>query len=198
MNNSGNMRIRNLILSGIMLIGLTVGASAQIQLDRPKVEQPLDNPYTLGVQRERIIETVRDVLKGCGSSLREEGAGLSNGQSNGKIITQPVVFTRGVTTRNNLEYLAAMPSSEVRNWLQGRYFIEITALPLDQKRSQLFIAAHIEGRYADAMAGSVWVEGQSNGRLEDEVLRGLAGKILGIDLSLKTATNQRRILNCTY
>ena len=198
MNNSGNMRIRNLILSGIMLIGLTVGASAQIQLDRPKVEQPLDNPYTLGVQRERIIETVRDVLKGCGISLREEGAGLSNGQSNGKIITQPVVFTRGVTTRNNLEYLAAMTSSEVRNWLQGRYFIEITALPLDQKRSQLFIAAHIEGRYADAMAGSVWVEGQSNGRLEDEVLRGLAGKILGIDLSLKTATNQRRILNCTY
>jgi hypothetical protein len=198
MNNSGNMQIRNLILSGIMLIGLTVGASAQIQLDRPKVEQPLDNPYTLGVQRERIIETVRDVLKGCGISLREEGAGLSNGQSNGKIITQPVVFTRGVTTRNNLEYLAAMPSSEVRNWLQGRYFIEITALPLDQKRSQLFIAAHIEGRYADAMAGSVWVEGQSNGRLEDEVLRGLAGKILGIDLSLKTATNQRRILNCTY
>jgi hypothetical protein len=192
------MQIRNLILSGIMLIGLTVGASAQIQLDRPKVEQPLDNPYTLGVQRERIIETVRDVLKGCGISLREEGAGLSNGQSNGKIITQPVVFTRGVTTRNNLEYLAAMPSSEVRNWLQGRYFIEITALPLDQKRSQLFIAAHIEGRYADAMAGSVWVEGQSNGRLEDEVLRGLAGKILGIDLSLKTATNQRRILNCTY
>ena len=198
MNNSGKMQIRNLILSGIMLIGLTVGASAQIQLDRPKVEQPLDNPYTLGVQRERIIETVRDVLKGCGISLREEGAGLSNGQSNGKIITQPVVFTRGVTTRNNLEYLAAMPSSEVRNWLQGRYFIEITALPLDQKRSQLFIAAHIEGRYADAMAGSVWVEGQSNGRLEDEVLRGLAGKILGIDLSLKTATNQRRILNCTY
>lgn len=198
MNNSGNMQIRNLILSGIMLIGLTVGASAQIQLDRPKVEQPLDNPYTLGVQRERIIETVRDVLKGCGISLREEGAGLSNGQSNGKIITQPVVFTRGVTTRNNLEYLAAMPSSEVRNWLQGRYFIEITALPLDQKRSQLFIAAHIEGRYADAMAGSVWVEGQSNGRLEDEVLRGLAGKILVIDLSLKTATNQRRILNCTY
>lgn len=193
------IQTRNLILFGIMFIGLTIGAKAQIQLDRPKVEQPLDNPYTIGVQREKIIETVREVLKGCGIALREEGVSRSDGQgSNGKLVTQPVVFTRGVTTRNNLEYLAAMPSSEVRNWLQGRYFIEITALPLDQKRSQLFIAAHIEGRYADAMAGSIWVEGQSNGRLEDEVLRGLAGKILGIDLNLKTATTQRRILNCTY
>lgn len=177
----------------LLLLGIGSEATAQIQLSRPKIEQPLDNPYTMGVAREQIIKTVQDVLKECRIEIRKE-----SGLSNGRILTEPISFSRGVTTRNNLEYLATMPSSEVRNWLQGRFYLEITALPLDQNRSQLFVAAHIEGRYADAMAGAIWVEGQSNGRLEDEILRGLAGKILGIDLSLKTATTQRRILNCTY
>lgn len=177
----------------LLLLGIGSEATAQIQLSRPKIEQPLDNPYTMGVAREQIIKTVLDVLKECRIEIRKE-----SGLSNGRILTEPISFSRGVTTRNNLEYLATMPSSEVRNWLQGRFYLEITALPLDQNRSQLFVAAHIEGRYADAMAGAIWVEGQSNGRLEDEILRGLAGKILGIDLSLKTATTQRRILNCTY
>lgn len=178
----------------LLLVASLAGmAEAQIRFDRPKTEAPLDNPYTMGVAREQIVLNVRDVLKGCGIKIREDA-----GQSNGRLVTEPVVFARGVTTRNNLEYLAAMPSSDVRNWLQGRFHLEITALPLDQKRSQLFVVAHIEGRYADPGSGAIWVEGQSNGRLEDEILRGLAGKILGIDLSLKTATNERRILNCSY
>lgn len=189
-------RLRLMMLSALplfLLACLTTTAGAQIRFDRPKAEAPLDNPYTMGVPREQIVQNVRDVLKGCGIKIREDA-----GQSNGRIVTEPIVFARGVTTRNNLEYLAAMPSSDVRNWLQGRFHLEITALPLDQKRSQLYVVAHIEGRYADPGSGAVWVEGQSNGRLEDEILRGLAGKILGIDLSLKTATNERRILNCTY
>jgi hypothetical protein len=197
MKNGVRRSVERFVVLAILLSGMSGMAAGQIQMSRPKVEQPLDNPYTMGVSREQIIETVREVLKGCGIGIRADVTNQS-GPSNGRIVTEAVVFSRGVTTRNNLEYLAAMPSSEVRNWLQGRFYLEITALPLDQKRSQLFIVAHIEGRYADAMAGATWVEGQSNGRLEDEVLRGLAGKILGLDLSLKTATNQRRILNCTY
>ena len=193
---SGSIRQR---LAGIawlvLLLTVHLGgiAAGQIRFDRPKAEAPLDNPYTMGVPREQIIQNVREVLKGCGISIRED-----SGQSNGRISTEPIIFTRGVTTRNNLEYLAVMPSSEVRNWQQGRFYLEITALPLDQKRSQLYVVAHVEGRYADPGRGPVWVEGLSNGRLEDEILRGLAGKILGLDLSLKTATNERRILNCTF
>jgi len=192
---SNNIKITVLPLLSLLLLLFVIGgeAMAQIQLARPKTEQPLDNPYTMGVSREQIMQTVQEVLKECKIEIRNEGS-----KSNGRLLTAPIVFSRGVTTRNNLEYLATMPSSEVRNWLQGRFYLELSALPLDQNRSQLFVAAHIEGRYADAMTGAVWIEGQSNGRLEDEVLRGLAGKILGIDLSLKTSTNQRRILNCTY
>lgn len=169
-------------------------AYGQIQFDRPKTEQPLENPYTMSVNREQILQTARDVLKSCSMALDET---LSK-PNEGKLITKPVNFSRGVTTRNDLEYLATMPASEVRNWLQGRFYIEISALPLDQKRSQLFVAAHIQGKTADPGQGTIWIEGQSNGRLEDEIIRGLAGKILGIDLGLKKRSASRRILNCEY
>ncbi len=168
-------------------------ARAQLTFDRAKTVSPLDNPYTLGVGREQILETAREVLKTCGIQVD----GTLSKPSEGKIITKTVVFTRGVTTKTDLEHLATMPAGEVRNWLQGRYHLEITALPLDGKRSQLQVAARIQGRFADAVSGSQWIEGQSNGTLEDEVLRGLAGKILGIDLSIK-GNSRRRILNCEY
>lgn len=175
-----------------LVLVCSIAANAQIQFDRPKTEPPLDNPYTMSVPREQILQSVREVLKTCAIQLDDE---LSK-PNEGKIVTKPIVFTKGVTTRNDLEYLATLPASEVRNWLQGRYSLEITALPLDQKRSQLFVSSHIQGKVIDGLE-SKWIDGQSNGRLEDEVLRGLAGKILGIDLSIKK-TSQRRILSCEY
>ena len=172
--------------------GSTV-ALAQLTFDKPKTEPPLPNPYTLSVQREKILEMAREVLKACTIQVDDN---LSKANE-GKLVTKPIVYSRGVTVRNDLEYLAEMPASQVRNWSQARYALEIIALPLDQKRSQLQINATIQGRVAEADGTLKWVDGKSNGRLEDEVLRGLAGKILGIDLSLKGHT-QRRLLNCEY
>ncbi len=188
-----NIRIQSLFVAFLAVACWSVVAQAQIQFDRPKTEPPLNNPYTMNVPREQILQTARDVLKTCKIDLNEESSKLSEG----KLVTKTINFSKGVTTRNDLDYLAAMPATEVRNWVQGRFYLEISALPLDQKRSQLFVSAHIQGRVADALDSNKWVEGQSNGRLEDEVIRGLAGKILGIDLSIKGNT-RRRILNCEY
>ena len=96
-----------------------------------------------------------------------------------------------------MEYLATFPAGDIRNWSQGRYVLEIIAVPVDQKRSQLQINATIQGRVADPNGSLKWVDGKSNGRLEDEVLRGMAGKTLGVDLTIKGKT-QRRLLNCEY
>jgi hypothetical protein len=175
-------------------ICLSVTAQAQIQFDRPKTEPPLDNPYTMSAPREQILDNVREVLRACGIKIDE----VKSKPREGKLVTLPIVYSRGVTTRTDLEYLAEMPASDVRNWTQGRYFLEITALPLDQQRSQLFVSGHIQGRVAEVTGVGEWIEGQSNGRLEDEVLRGLVSKILGIDLSIKKGSNPRRILNCEY
>ncbi len=191
-----NLKCRLFLLAVAFLAVSATSANAQFTFDKPETEPPLDNPYTMSVPREKILETVRDILKTCALQIDDT---LSK-PSEGKIVTKPINFSKGVTTKTDLEYLATLPAGDVRNWVQGRYSLEITALPLDQKRSQLLISANIQGRIADVLSANKWIDCQSNGRLEDEVLRGLAGKILGIDLSLKTSSgrNSRRILTCEY
>jgi hypothetical protein len=196
LNNHMNLKLPYACLSLFIIACCSFDARAQLQLDRPKTEPPLNNPYTIGVPREQIIQTVREVFKTCAIQIDDTLSKLGEG----KIVTKNVVFTRGVTTKADLEHLAKMPAGEVRNWQQGRWRLEISALPLDGKRSQLSVIATIEGKLADASGSNQWVEGQSNGALEDEVLRGLAGKILGIDLGVKVSSGRptRRLLNCEY
>ncbi|MBO0722508.1 MAG: hypothetical protein J2P41_16915 [Blastocatellia bacterium] len=175
---------------------MTVVSQAQIQIDRPKPEPPLENPYTINLPREPILDNVRDIFKTCEIKLDES----ASKPREGKLITMPVVFTKGITTKTDLEYLSTLPADEARNWTAGRFILEITVTPIDQKRSQLFVSARIDGRVADAFEGNKWVTAKTNGRLEDEVIRGIVGKTLGIDLSVKTSSQRpsRRILNCEY
>lgn len=191
-----NSRLAIFFLTLTSVAFMSIVAQAQIQIDRPKTEPPLENPYTLNVPREQILETVREVLRACEIKLDE----VLSKPREGKLVTMPVIFTKGVTTRTDLEYLATLPADEVRNWSQGRFVLEISVTPIDQKRSHLFVSARIDGRVADAFEGNKWVAAQSNGRLEDEVIRGMAGKVLGIDLSIKKSSQRpsRRILNCEY
>jgi hypothetical protein len=196
LNNHMNLKLSYICLSLFIVACCSFDARAQLQLDRPKTEPPLSNPYTIGVPREKIMETVQEVFKTCGIQIDETLSKIAEG----KLVTKNVVFTRGVTTKADLEHLARMPASEVRNWQQGRWRLEINALPLDGKRSQISVLANIEGKVGDASGVIQWVEGTSSGVLEDEVLRGLAGKILGIDLSVKVGSGRstRRILSCEY
>jgi hypothetical protein len=191
--------MKKLRLFFFTLIGvccLSIVGQAQIQINRPKPEPPLDNPFTINLPREQILESVREVLKACDIKLDE----VASKPREGKLVTLPVVFTKGITTRTDLEYLATLPADEVRNWTAGRFLLEISVTPIDQKRTHIFVAARIDGRIADTSEGNKWVTGQSNGRLEDEALRGVASKVLGIDMSVKTSSQRpsRRILNCEY
>ena len=187
------MKIKSVVLALLTLACAASAAQAQFTFDKPKAEPPLPNPYTMSVLREPILDAARQLLKACAIPVDED---LSKANE-GKLVTKPVVFSRGVTVRNDLEYLAEMPASSVRNWSQARYVLEIVALPLNQKSSQLQVNANVQGRAAEANGTLKWVDGKSNGRLEDEFIRGLAGRILGVDLSLKGKT-QRRLLNCEY
>jgi hypothetical protein len=191
-----NLKMSHVCLSLLFIVFCSFDALAQLQLDRPKTDKPLDNPYIINAPREQILQTVREVLKNCAIQIDDT---LSK-PAEGKIVTTSVVFTRGVTAKADLEHLAKMPAGEVRNWQQGRWSLEITSLPLDEKRSQLSVRAHIEGKIIDAAGGAKWIEGQSNGAVEDEALRGLAGRILGIDLSVRVSSGRptRRILSCEY
>src|SRR5215510_6901183 len=132
-----NLKMSYICFSLLLMVFCSFDARAQLQLDRPKTDKTLDNPYVINAPREQILQTVREVLKTCAIQVDDT---LSK-PSEGKIVTKSVVFTRGVTTKEDLEHLAKMPAGEVRNWQQGRYYLEITALPLDGKRSQISVIA---------------------------------------------------------
>lgn len=188
-------------MGGLLVIGLMVTgtAAAQIQLDRPKRSEPLPSPYIVGLPRETILDTARAVLKTCQIPFTEPAprAPQSTAES---VLTGPLYFAEGVNSRTDLGYYANLPADDVRIWTGGRVRLEISALPLDARRSQLQITAFIEGRVApigDYAKAEQWLTVNSNLRLEDEVLRGLAGKLLGLDLSINQ-DGQRRILKCEY
>lgn len=183
----------SLALTFLWLVFCPGGAYAQLTFDKPKTEGPLPNPYTIGGRRDDVLKTVLEVFRKCEIPVDESASSANEG----RIVTKPVVYTRGVTAKSDLEHLSTLPAGDVRNWLQGRYSLEVTALPLDQNRIQLFVSGRIQGRLGGIAEGEKWVDATSNGTLEDEVLRGLAGKILGLDLSLK-GKGQRRLLNCEY
>lgn len=184
---------RSLGVAFVILVGISTNAFAQFTFDKPKSEGQLKNPYTLGAKRENIVKAVDEILKACSFPVDT----IASRPIDGKIVTTNVIFTRGVTAQSDLEHLATLPSSQVRNWLQGRFILEITSLPLDQDHSQLQVSARLQGRMAGVAEGERWINGVSNGTLEDEVIRAIAGKVLGIDLSLY-GKGKRRIANCEY
>lgn len=184
---------------GTAVFLLAIGSTsvfAQLTFDKPKTEPNLANPYTMGSKREDVMKTALEIFKACDFPIDEANTNVKEG----KITTKAVLYTRGVTARNDLEHLAEMPASRVRNWVQGRFSLEVLSLPIDPLRTQLQVTARISGRVGD-VAGETWLEGVSNGNLEDEVIRGIAGQTLGIDLarsSSRATKGKRRILNCEY
>lgn len=186
------MRIKLIISSIAVIVLFSVAAQAQISFGKPKDIPSLDNPYTVNVPRDEIAKQIQEVLQTCNITLDKEKSKLERG----RFVTTSWLFTRGVNAKTDLQNVSNLPAADARNWLKGRYTLEINILPLDEKRSQLQVIAYIQGQMAD-VAGTKWVDAPSNGTVEDDTMRGLAGKILGLDLSRKK-NGKHRLMNCEY
>lgn len=175
-----------------VIVLLSSIAHAQINFGKPKEVPPLENPYTVNVPREEIAKQIQDVMQTCNIELDKERTKIEKG----RFVTKSWMFTRGVNAKTDLQNVSNLPAADARNWLKGRYTLEINILPLDEKRSQLQVIAYIQGQIAD-LAGTKWIDSPSNGNIEDDTIRGLAGKILGLDLSRKK-NGKHRIMDCEY
>lgn len=186
------MRFKIVIAAIALLLFSATAVQAQISLGKPKEVPPIENPYTVNLPREQITSELQAILQTCNIEMDNEKTKVDRG----RFVTKSWLFTRGVNTKSDLQNVSHLPAADARNWLRGRYALEINILPLDEKRSQLQVIAYIQGQMAD-MAGSKWVESPSNGNIEDDALRGLAGKLLGLDLSRKK-NGKRRLMDCEY
>ncbi len=186
------MRFKLIVSAFALLVLVSVMIQAQINFGKPKDTLPLENPYTVNVPREEITKQIQEVLQTCNIEIDKEKTKLERG----RFVTMPWQFTRGINAKTDLLNVSNLPAADARNWLKGRYTLEINILPLDEKRSQLQVISYIQGQMADVI-GTKWVDSPSNGSIEDDTIRGLAGKILGLDLSRKK-NGKHRLMNCEY
>ena len=186
------MRFKYFVPAFVFLMLVSVVSNAQIMIGKPKEEPALDNPYTVNVPREQITQEIKNILQSCNIEMDTDKSKIERG----RFVTKSWQFTRGLNAKTDLENVSNLPAADARSWLKGRYTLEINILPLDEKRSQLQVIAYIQGQIAENI-GTKWIDSPSNGKVEDETMRGIAGKILGLDLSRKK-NGKRRIMDCEY
>jgi hypothetical protein len=162
--------------TGMIAVILIASATsnAQIQFNRPKAEKPLPNPSIMNAARDEVMTLTKQMLETREIPLDKEECNPTSGECT--LISKPVVFIKGITTRSQLEHYCEVPAAIVRNWTRGRYVLRFQLSPASPTTSQVGVYARFEGM-ADGATGSEWVPLTSKGELEDALLKCLQERI---------------------
>ncbi len=152
---------------------------------KTKVRQMLANPYKINARRDRLVESITDILKEKKIIVDESASRLKDGI----IITQPFVFAKGaVTARNELNRYADLPNSDT-SWTRGRYTLTIEVQSIDGIQNNIAVTAKVEGKSENGLQ-SEWTTLQSTGAAEDEFLAKLVEMMTGISPDEQSVPNQ--------
>jgi hypothetical protein len=138
------------------------------------VRDRLPNPYKLNSRRDVLVETIMQVLKERKMIVDEASSRLSDGI----IITQPYVFSKGpVITQNELNRYAVLSFADTA-WSRGQYTLTIEVQSIDGIQNNVSVNAKIEGRAGNGLT-SEWITVQSSGLAEEEFLVKLVEMVTG-------------------
>lgn len=160
------------------LVMIAIPASGQIQFDRPKAAKPLPNPSIIGATRDELMTSIKQMLETREIPLDKEDCNANTGECS--VISKPVIFTKGIPAKSQLQHYSDMPERDVRNWSKGRYVLRFQVSPASPKTSQVGVYAKFEGM-TDGVVGSEWVPLTSKGELEDLMLKCLQDRVQGGD-----------------
>ncbi|HWS56100.1 MAG TPA: hypothetical protein VN228_18310 [Pyrinomonadaceae bacterium] len=136
---------------------------------------PVPNPYRFTVPNDVLTKAVIELMGERRMILDEP----SSKPAEGLLISQPFTFTRGsVVTASELNRVAEVPATEVRNWTRGRYTMIVEVQPIDGTTTNVSVNARIEGR-SEGVIGTDWVTLRSNGTAEEQFLKDLVVKVTG-------------------
>lgn len=142
---------------------------------RTPARAPVPNPYRFAVPNDVLTKAVLELMAQRKLILDEP----SSKPEQGLLISQPYTFTRGsVVTGSELNRLAEVPATEVRNWTRGRYTMIVEVQPIDGTNTNVSVNARIEGR-SDGVLGAEWVTLRSTGAAEELFLARLIMKLTG-------------------
>jgi hypothetical protein len=152
-----------------------VGRGMDFGKGRTVVPPPLPNPYRFSVPNDVLVKAAEELMRERKMIIDE----TVSKPEQGLIISQPYTFTRGsVITDSELNRLAELPRSDLRNWTRGRYTIIVEVQPVDSAHTNVSVNAKVEGR-TDGVLGAEWTSLRSNGMAEEEFLIALVEKVTG-------------------
>lgn len=142
---------------------------------KTKVRQRLANPYKLNSRRDVLLNTITNLLAENKFVVDEASSRLSQGL----IVTQPFVFSKGaVTTTSELNRYAEVPFGDT-SWSRGQYSLTIEVQAIDGIQNNVSVVAKVEGRSVSGLFAE-WVTLPSSGVAEDEFLSKLVETVTGV------------------
>ena len=161
---------------GLACLFLSATGAAQIQFNRPKTAQPLPNPSVVSATRDEAVTIIKQMLETREIPLDKEDCNATTGECT--LISKPIIFTKGIPAKSQLQHFSEMPERDVRNWSKGRYVLRFQVAPATPRPAQVGAYARFEG-LTDGAIGQEWVQLASRGELEDQMLRCLQDRISG-------------------
>lgn len=154
---------------------------------KTKTRSLLPNPYRMNSRRDRLVQTVLDILAEKKIIVDEASSRLDEGL----IVTQPYTFAKGaVITPSQLSRYAVLPAGNTA-WTRGRYTLTIEVRSIDGIQNDVVVLANVEGRSENGLV-SQWSSLDSTGVAEDAFLVTLVETVTGIspDGILKDPANR--------
>lgn len=142
---------------------------------KTRVRERLSNPYKFTSRRDKLVESILEVLKDNKFVIDES----ASRPAEGFIITQPLVFAKGaVISQSELGRYGVLQSSDTP-WTRGQYSLTIEVQPIDGLQNNVIVNAKIEGRAGNGL-GFEWVTIQSSGLAEDQILSKIVEAVTGV------------------
>lgn len=155
--------------------GNDVSRTIDFGKEKAKIGSQLSNPYRMNSRRDRLIDTVVQLLAERKMIVDEASSRLNEGL----IITQPFTFAKGaVITRNDLSRYAVLPNRDAI-YTRGRYTLTIEVRSIDGIQNDVSVLANVEGRAENGLV-SQWASLPSTGVAENEFLIKLVETVTGV------------------
>jgi hypothetical protein len=161
------------------LLMLSAPAPAQIEWDKRTADAPLDNPTMVRVSRDEALDLVKRVLEHYGHAVKSSTC--DDGRGACTLVTDQLVFTRGIVADSRFRHVAELGNGDVRNVVRARVVLRVEVTPAKPGVTSVGISGAFEG-LVEAAVGSEWVSSRSRGFYEDRLLRGVVNLANGLAL----------------
>src|SRR5438309_8207269 len=112
-----------------------IAAFGQIQFSKPKPVKPLPNPSMIAAARDEVVSITKQMLETREIPLDKEDCNATTGECT--LVSKPLIFTKGIPARSQLQHFSEMPDRDPRNWSKGRYVLRFQVTPATPRTAQV-------------------------------------------------------------